>query len=160
MATNLTYKFAPEASHRRSVLVPIVVIFGVVAAALFSFIWIENDLGSLTPSFYLLPWALLTGICVLAPSAYLLYVGKFDLFHPLVFAAWAGVVAALVVAATGADLPRVAALLGSAAIGLLAAELLLHRSRRRLGGVNGDVMGALAEVTTAITLLGGAALVG
>lgn len=96
MATNLTYKFAPEASHRRSVLVPIVVIFGVVAAALFSFIWIENDLGSLTPSFYLLPWALLTGICVLAPSAYLLYVGKFDLFHPLVFAAWTYVFPAFV----------------------------------------------------------------
>ena len=80
--------------------------------------------------------------------------------HPLVLAAWAGVVAALVVAATGVDLQRVAALLGSAAVGLLAAELLLHRSRRRLGGVNGDVMGALAEVTTAVTLLGGAALLG
>jgi hypothetical protein len=39
----------------------------------------------------------LTGICVLAPSVYLLYIGKFDLFHPLVFAAWTYVFPAFVV---------------------------------------------------------------
>ncbi len=79
--------------------------------------------------------------------------------RPLVLAAWAVVLAAAVVAATGADPLRAAGLLGAAAAGLLAAELVLHRARRRLGGVNGDVMGALAEVTTAVALLVGAALV-
>ena len=77
-------------------LVPVFVIVAIVAAALFTFIWIENDLGTLTHSFYILPWTLLTGACVLAPSVYLLYIGKFDLFHPLVFAAWSYIFPAFV----------------------------------------------------------------
>jgi adenosylcobinamide-GDP ribazoletransferase len=79
--------------------------------------------------------------------------------RPLVLVAWAVALAALVVAATGADPVHTVRLLGPAVVGLLAAELVLHRARRRLGGVNGDVMGALAEVATAVTLLLGAALV-
>ena len=81
---------------RGGFMVPVVIIAFIVFAALCSFVWIENDLGSLTPSFYLLPWAVLTGICVLAPSVYLFYIGKFDLFHPLVFAAWTYVFPAFV----------------------------------------------------------------
>ncbi|MEP7147995.1 MAG: hypothetical protein ABI857_03865 [Acidobacteriota bacterium] len=96
MAINFSRKVLAEGPSRRSQLVPIFIIFAVVLIAIASFAWIENDLGSLTPSFYLLPWTLLTGICVLAPSAYLLYVGKFDLFHPLVFAAWTYVFPAFV----------------------------------------------------------------
>jgi len=78
-------------------VVPIVIIFGVVLTAFFSFIWIENDLGGLMPRFYLLPWSFLAGVCVLGPSVYLLYIGKFDLFHPLVFAAWSYVFPAFVI---------------------------------------------------------------
>jgi adenosylcobinamide-GDP ribazoletransferase len=80
--------------------------------------------------------------------------------RPLVFAAWIAVVVALVVAATGADLRQTAALLGAALAGLLASELVVHRSRRRLGGVNGDVMGAGGELATAVVLLVAAALAG
>jgi adenosylcobinamide-GDP ribazoletransferase len=80
--------------------------------------------------------------------------------RPLVLAAWTGVLAALLVAASALDPARTAGLLGASLAGLLVAELVLHRSRRRLGGVNGDVMGAMAEVTTAVTLLVGAAVVG
>ena len=80
--------------------------------------------------------------------------------RPLVLAAWTGVLAALVVASSALDPVRSAGLLGAALAGLLVSELVLHRSRRRLGGVYGDVMGAIAEVTTAVTLLVGAAVVG
>ena len=45
------------------------------------------------------------------------------------------------------------ALVASAAAGLLAAELLLRRARARLGGVTGDVMGAMGETAAAVTLL-------
>jgi adenosylcobinamide-GDP ribazoletransferase len=79
--------------------------------------------------------------------------------RPLVLAAWVGVVAALVVAATGADPLRSAGLLGAALAGLLVSELVVHRSRRRLGGVNGDVMGAVGELATAVVLVVGAGLV-
>ncbi|MFD2620887.1 adenosylcobinamide-GDP ribazoletransferase, partial [Streptomyces chumphonensis] len=38
-------------------------------------------------------------------------------------------------------------------VGLAAAELLLRRCRRRLGGVTGDVFGALAECAATAALL-------
>ena len=37
---------------------------------------------------YLLPWVFATGLVIASPSVYLFYKGKFDFFHPLVFAAW------------------------------------------------------------------------
>jgi cobalamin synthase len=49
------------------------------------------------------------------------------------------------------------ALVASAAAGLVAAELLLRRARTRLGGVTGDVMGAMGETAAAVTLLVAAA---
>ncbi|SDN50900.1 adenosylcobinamide-GDP ribazoletransferase [Geodermatophilus sp. DSM 45219] len=49
------------------------------------------------------------------------------------------------------------ALVPSAVAGLLAAELLLRRARTRLGGVTGDVMGAMGETAAAATLLVAAA---
>jgi cobalamin synthase len=49
-------------------------------------------------------------------------------------------------------------LIGAAAAGLLAAEVLYRRATARLGGVTGDVMGAMGEVATAATLLVAAAV--
>ena len=51
-------------------------------------------------------------------------------------------------------------LLVGAVLGWLAAEALHRRARSRLGGVNGDVMGAMGEVTAAVTLLAAAVLLG
>lgn len=45
-------------------------------------------------------------------------------------------------------------------LGWLAAEELRRRATRRLGGVNGDVMGAMGEVTATMTLLVAALLLG
>jgi adenosylcobinamide-GDP ribazoletransferase len=60
--------------------------------------------------------------------------------------------------AAGRDLTHGLLLLAAVAVGWLAAAELLRRARARLGGVNGDVMGALGEVTTAGTLLAAAVL--
>jgi cobalamin synthase len=49
-------------------------------------------------------------------------------------------------------------LLAAAGAGPAAAELLHGRARARLGGVNGDVMGAMAETSTTVSLLVAAAL--
>jgi cobalamin synthase len=74
------------------------------------------------------------------------------------FASSALVLLALLAVATIGDVRATASLAGSAIAGLLAAELLYRRARRRLGGVTGDVMGALGETATAVALLVAAAL--
>jgi cobalamin 5'-phosphate synthase/cobalamin synthase len=71
---------------------------------------------------------------------------------------WVVVLGGLVVAVAGAELRLTAVLAGSAAAGLLAAEILYRRARRRLGGVTGDVMGAMGEVATTVVLLTAAAV--
>ncbi len=68
------------------------------------------------------------------------------------------VLLALLVAGTGGDLPVAGRLAGCALAGLLAAELLLRRARARLGGVTGDVIGALGETAAAATRLVAAAV--
>lgn len=60
--------------------------------------------------------------------------------------------------AAGRDLADGARLLAAVALGWLVAADLFRRARARLGGVNGDVMGALGEVTAAGTLLAAAVL--
>jgi adenosylcobinamide-GDP ribazoletransferase len=52
----------------------------------------------------------------------------------------------------------VVAVLAGLAAGLLAAELLLRAAVARLGGVTGDVMGAMGETAAAVALLVAAAL--
>ncbi|SFE09912.1 adenosylcobinamide-GDP ribazoletransferase [Blastococcus tunisiensis] len=64
------------------------------------------------------------------------------------FTGWLVVVLGLLAAQAAADPASAAALVGSALAGLLAAELLLRLARRRLGGVTGDVMGAMGETAT------------
>jgi adenosylcobinamide-GDP ribazoletransferase len=53
-----------------------------------------------------------------------------------------------------------AVLLAACAVGVLAAEVLRARATTRLGGVTGDVMGAMGEVAAAATLLVAAAVLG
>jgi hypothetical protein len=97
MATQFQYKLPEQRRDRNALIVPIVIIMAVVSAAVVSFIWIDNDLGSAMQGFYLLPWTFLAGACVVSPSLYLLYVGKFDLFHPLVYGAWSYIFPAFVI---------------------------------------------------------------
>jgi cobalamin 5'-phosphate synthase/cobalamin synthase len=68
------------------------------------------------------------------------------------------VLTALLVLGSGGDPGTALRLVAAAAAGLLAAELLQRRARARLGGVTGDVMGAMAETATAVSLLVAAAL--
>lgn len=80
--------------------------------------------------------------------------------RPAVLLAWSLVLAVAVLLAAGADPARAAGLIGAATAGLVAGEVVLRRARGRLGGVNGDVMGAMGEVAAAVTLLGAAAVLG
>lgn len=78
-----------------------------------------------------------------------------------VWLAGCAVVAVLCVGGTAAWLgdPALGArLVGAGVLGSAAGELLHRRARARLGGVNGDVMGATGEVTATATLLAAAVL--
>jgi hypothetical protein len=88
---------ATEPRERASLVTPIIVLWTIVVSAILAFVWIDNDLSTLMPELYLLPWTFLAAICVLAPTFYLYWSGQFDLFHPLVFAAWSHVFPAYVV---------------------------------------------------------------
>jgi cobalamin 5'-phosphate synthase/cobalamin synthase len=68
------------------------------------------------------------------------------------------VLLALIAAGSADDLEVAAQLAAGAVAGLLASELLYLRARRRLGGVTGDVMGAMGETAATATLLVAAAL--
>jgi adenosylcobinamide-GDP ribazoletransferase len=75
----------------------------------------------------------------------------------VVLAAVAAVAAALG-HGDGTGTERAVALVVAVLAGWAAAEALRRRASARLGGVNGDVMGALGEVTATGTLLAGAVL--
>jgi len=87
---------SPSGENRANFFVPIALLWAIVLTVVIGIIWVDNELGTVE-GFYILPWTCLAAICVLGPSAYLLYKGKFDLFHPLVFAAWSYVFPAYVV---------------------------------------------------------------
>ena len=62
---------------------------------------------------------------------------------------------ALAVASVGREHGLAAGVATGGAVvgGLLAATVVVHLARRRLGGITGDVLGATAEITTAVVLV-------
>ncbi len=79
-------------------LIAIVATWLVVIAVAVVWLLVDNDYTNPFRDYYLLPWVAMTGLIAVAPAAYLFYRGQFDLFHPLVFAAWCYVLPCLVFA--------------------------------------------------------------
>jgi cobalamin synthase len=69
------------------------------------------------------------------------------------FAGWCVVLLELLVVGTAGEVAPTVRLAGGALAGLLAAEFVHRRARARLGGVTGDVMGAMGEAATVAALL-------
>ncbi|MBL8181212.1 MAG: hypothetical protein JNL64_06325 [Blastocatellia bacterium] len=78
---------------------PIIVLWGAVLLIGFGVFWLEGGLSGSLEQYYLVPWAVMAGVVVAAPSIYLYFRGKFELFHPLVFAAWSYIFPAFIVGA-------------------------------------------------------------
>ncbi len=95
-AAAIEYRAAISGSGRGISLGPILGLWGILAIIVLGILWYNSGIGDSFRNFYLLPWAFLTGLVVLAPSFYLYWIGKFDPFHPLVFAAWTYIVPAFV----------------------------------------------------------------
>ncbi len=92
-------KFKIPTGGRGGFFAPIVVLWGLMLIAGAGFLYATGGIDAALGDFYLVPWAIGTGIIVLAPSALLLYRGKFDLFHPLVYGVWSYVFPAFVIGA-------------------------------------------------------------
>ena len=97
MATSQQQLRIPARPVRGNLLLPIAFLWGLVLLVGAALLWFGLDVGESYGNFYILPWVFLTGVVVAAPSVYLLYIGKFDLFHPLVFAAWSYIFPAFVI---------------------------------------------------------------
>ncbi len=74
-----------------------IILWAFAFLALFGFVWLEGGFSGTLSDYYLLPWAVLAGVVVLSPTVYLIYKGKFDPFHPLVYAAWSYIFPAFVI---------------------------------------------------------------
>ncbi len=74
---------------RNTALILAILIIAVITSTIgFSVLLLTDDSANPFKQMYLLPWALMVGVVISAPSIYLLYKGQFNLFHPIVFAAW------------------------------------------------------------------------
>jgi hypothetical protein len=73
---------------RRSLLYPILTLWGLVAVCLATVFISVYGFSDQSSKYYLLPWCLATGTVISAPSIVLIYQGRFNPFHPLVFPAW------------------------------------------------------------------------
>jgi hypothetical protein len=80
--------FIAQPEKRVNFIIPAAALWGAALILLLAFVFYENETEDLLGSYYLLPWCFLTGAVLCAPGLYLWYKNSFDLFHPLVFAAW------------------------------------------------------------------------
>jgi hypothetical protein len=65
-------------------LIPVIFLWGIVLLIVGGLFWMETD-ANVLGDYYIIPWCVLAGTIILAPSIYLFLKGKFDFFHPLVF---------------------------------------------------------------------------
>lgn len=104
-----------------------------------------------------LPWACRVGVPAARPEGLgVLVAGSVPVAAAAVSTAlWllVGVGAGLLVAPAAGSLPAAVAPVLGVVAGLTAAQLLLRRATRRLGGVTGDVLGAVVETATTAALL-------
>lgn len=98
VSINIPVKNIRNTDSRRKLLFSGVVLWCLGLLFLFIAFGLE-DLNKTLGKYYLIPWAFLTGIVVLSPSAYLIYKKEFDPFHPLVYAAWSYIFPAFVLGA-------------------------------------------------------------
>jgi len=88
MAYPQSFISLPSDRSRQGLLYAIVFIWGLVAISLLTIIFSEIGMDDRSKKYYLVPWCLLTGAVIASPSIYLIYKGRFDPFHPVVFPAW------------------------------------------------------------------------
>lgn len=78
----------PVLKGRNELILPIVVLWALAFVVIAVYFWSSEGITESLGDYYLLPWAMLTAVVLLAPSAYLYSKGRFEPFHPLVYGVW------------------------------------------------------------------------
>lgn len=97
LTKNLQNSFTQQ--KRTNLLLPVLFLWGVGLAVAFGFFIFDEGFVKTLGEYYLVPWAVISGILVLSPSIYYYYKGTFDLFHPLVFGVWSYIFPAFILGA-------------------------------------------------------------
>ncbi len=71
-----------------ALIFPMLIIAAIIFVGGLSIFYLADDTNNPFKEMYLMPWVFLVGIVIAAPNFYLIYKGRFNFFHPLVFAAW------------------------------------------------------------------------
>lgn len=88
MADDRLNNYFAHAEKKVNFILPAVFVWALALILVLAFLFYENESSDFLADYYLMPWCLLTGAVIAAPSLYLFYKKRFNLFHPLVFAAW------------------------------------------------------------------------
>jgi hypothetical protein len=111
-----------EQKRQTGMLIPVAIFWAVaIIGGLFWFL-LDEDFSKTFPQLYLVPWVVLTGICISIPNLYLIRTGQFNFFHPLTFAAWSYFIPAFVfgglILSTGLSVPFYMSLISDAEFNL------------------------------------------
>lgn len=82
------FKSPPFGKRDTALLIPMLVIGILVLVGAVSLVVFTDDAINPFKDMYLMPWVFLLGVVIAAPNVYLIYKKRFNLFNPIVFAAW------------------------------------------------------------------------
>lgn len=71
-----------------AIMFPLAILAAIICIGGMALLYLTDDTANPFKEMYLMPWVLLVGVVIAAPNLYLIYKKRFNLFHPLTFAAW------------------------------------------------------------------------
>jgi len=72
----------------QAIMFPLAILAAVICIGGLALFYLTDDSANPFKEMYMMPWVFLLGVVIAAPNLYLIYKKRFNLFHPLVFAAW------------------------------------------------------------------------
>ncbi|MEO8071692.1 MAG: O-antigen polymerase [Acidobacteriota bacterium] len=80
----------PRIQHNtdKALLIPVIGLAIMIIVGIVLMLVLLDDQSNPFKDTYLLPWVILLGVVIAVPNFYLIYKGRFNLFNPIVYAAW------------------------------------------------------------------------
>ncbi|MCY7346018.1 MAG: oligosaccharide repeat unit polymerase [Pyrinomonadaceae bacterium] len=71
-----------------AIMFPLAILGALVCLGGLALLYLTDDTTNPFKQMYMMPWVFLLGVVIAAPNLYLIHKKRFNLFHPLTFAAW------------------------------------------------------------------------